>query len=134
MSLKEQINADFMAAFKAKEMEKKNFLGVVKGEIQNEAGRSGKEDDETVLRILTKMEKSLKQTNTSESLTELEYIKPYLPTRMSGDEIETIVRGYYNDNGLTTMALIMREFNINYKGKADNQEVSAIINKVIAGR
>ena len=134
MSLKEQINTDFMAAFKAKEMEKKNFLGVVKGEIQNEAGRSGKEDDETVLRILTKMEKSLKQTNTSESLTELEYIKPYLPTRMSNNEIETIVRGYYNDNGLTTMALIMREFNINYKGKADNQEVSAIINKVIAGR
>ena len=134
MSLKEQINADFMAAFKAKEMEKKNFLGVVKGEIQNEAGRSGKEDDETVLRILTKMEKSLKQTNTTESLTELEYIKPYLPTRMGSDEIEAIVRGYYNDNGLTTMALIMREFNITYKGKADNQEVSAIINKVIAGK
>lgn len=122
-----------MIAFKAKEMEKKNFLGVVKGEIQNEAGRSGKEDDETVLRILTKMEKSLKQTNTVESLTELEYIKPYLPTRMGVDEIETIVRGYY-DNGLTTMALIMREFNTNYKGKADNQEVSAIINKVIAGK
>ena len=134
MSLKEQINVDFMVAFKAKEMEKKNFLGVVKGEIQNEAGRSGKEDDETVLRILTKMEKSLKQTNTNESLTELEYIKPYLPTRMGVDEIETIVRGYYNDNGLTTMALIMREFNTNYKGKADNQEVSSIINKVIAGR
>jgi uncharacterized protein YqeY len=134
MSLKEQISVDFMAAFKAKEMEKKNFLGVVKGEIQNEAGRSGKEDDETVLRILTKMEKSLKQTNTVESLTELEYIKPYLPTRMGVDEIETIVRGYYNDNGLTTMALIMREFNTNYKGKADNQEVSAIINKVIGGK
>jgi uncharacterized protein YqeY len=92
MSLKEQISVDFMVAFKAKEMEKKNFLGVVKGEIQNEAGRSGKEDDETVLRILTKMEKSLKQTNTAESLTELEYIKPYLPTRMSVDEIETIRR------------------------------------------
>ncbi len=134
MSLKEQINADFMLAFKAKEMEKKNFLGVVKGEIQNEAGRSGKDDDDTVLRILTKMEKSLKQTNTNESLTELEYIKPYLPSRMSDDEIETIIRGYYNDNGLTTMALMMREFNVNYKGKADNQVVSAIINKVISGR
>jgi len=134
MSLKEKISEDFMIAFKAKEMEKKNFLGVVKGEIQNEAGRSGKEDDETVLRILTKMEKSLKQTNTAESLAELEYIKPYLPTRMDSDEIEGIIRGYYNDNGLTTMPLIMREFNTNYKGKADNKEVSVIINKVISGR
>jgi uncharacterized protein YqeY len=134
MNLKEQINVDFMIAFKAKEMEKKNFLGVVKGEVQNEAGRSGKEDDETVLGILKKIEKSLKQTNTAESLNELEYIKPYLPTLMGDDEIETIVRGYYNDNGLTTMPLLMKEFNSNYKGKADNQAVSAIINKVISGR
>ena len=133
MSLKEQINVDFMIAFKAKEMEKKNFLGVVKGEIQNEAGRSGKEDDETVLGILKKIEKSLKQTNTAESLTELEYIKPYLPTLMDEYQIENIIVSYYIDNGLTTMPLLMKEFNSNYKGKADNQAVSAIINKVIAG-
>jgi len=70
MSLKEQIQADFMTAFKAKDMDKKNFLGLIKSEIQNEFGRSGKEDDETVLGILKKMEKSLKQTNTDESLGE----------------------------------------------------------------
>ena len=33
MTLSEQINAEFMIAFKNKEMEKKNFLGVVKGKI-----------------------------------------------------------------------------------------------------
>jgi len=43
MSLKEQIQADFMTAFKAKDMDKKNFLGLIKSEIQNEFGRSGKE-------------------------------------------------------------------------------------------
>ena len=134
MSLKEKINADFMLAFKAKEMHKQNFLGVVKGEIQNEAGRSGKEDDETVLGILKKIEKSLKQTNTAESLTELEYIKPYLPTLMDEYQIENIIVSYYIDNGLTTMPLLMKEFNSNYKGKADNQAVSSIINKVISGR
>ena len=58
MTLKEQINADFMFAFKNKEMEKKNFLGVVKGEIQNEEGRSGIASDDVVLGILKKMEKS----------------------------------------------------------------------------
>ena len=76
MTLKEKINADFMSAFKNKETDKKNFLGVVKGEIQNEEGRSGEMTDEGVMNILRKMEKSLKQTNTPESLQELEYIKP----------------------------------------------------------
>ena len=134
MTLKEQINADFMTAFKAKDMQRKNFLGVVKGEIQNEFGRSGKDDDETVLGILKKMEKSLKQTNTDESLAELEYIKPYLPTMMGEDEIETIITSYYNDKGLSSMGDMMKEFNANYKGKADNKVVTTVINKVIAGR
>ena len=48
MTLKEKINADFMSAFKNKETDKKNFLGVVKGEIQNEEGRSGEITDEGV--------------------------------------------------------------------------------------
>lgn len=131
MSLKEQINADFMAAFKAKEMEKKNFLGVVKGEIQNEAGRSGKEDDETVLGILKKIEKSLKQTNTAESLVELEYIKPYLPTLMDEVLIRSILESYKN-TGIEDMGKMMGAFNKEYKGKADNAVVSKIVKEVLA--
>jgi uncharacterized protein YqeY len=131
MSLKEQINADFMAAFKAKEMEKKNFLGVVKGEIQNEAGRSGKEDDETVLGILKKIEKSLKQTNTTESLVELEYIKPYLPTLMDEVLIRSILESYKN-TGIEDMGKMMGAFNKEYKGKADNAVVSKIVKEVLA--
>jgi uncharacterized protein YqeY len=131
MSLKEQINADFMAAFKAKEMEKKNFLGVVKGEIQNEAGRSGKEDDETVMGILKKIEKSLKQTNTAESLVELEYIKPYLPTLMDEVLIRSILESYKN-TGIEDMGKMMGAFNKEYKGKADNAVVSKIVKEVLA--
>jgi uncharacterized protein YqeY len=134
MTIKERINADFMEAFKAKDMDRKNFLGVIKGEIQNEASRSGKDDDETVLGILKRMEKSLTQTNTEESLKEIEYIKPYLPKMMEYDEIEEIIKDYYDQNGLLTMGDMMKMFNSEYKGKADNKLVSSIINKTIAGR
>ena len=131
MSLKDKINADFMEAFKAKDMNKKNFLGVVKGEIQNEVGRSGKDDDETVLGILKKMEKSLKQTNTAESLTELEYIKPYLPDMMGEDRIREILLAY-RTNGLSNVGQMMGEFNKNFKGLADNTVVSKIVKEVLA--
>ena len=131
MSLKEQIQTDFMTAFKAKNMDKKNFLGLIKGEIQNEFGRSGKEDDGTVLGILKKMEKSLKQTNTTESLTELEYIKPYLPTMMGEDRIREILHDY-KSNGLNNVGQMMGEFNKVYKGKADNALVSKIVKEVLA--
>jgi uncharacterized protein YqeY len=130
MTIKERINADFMRAFKNKEMEKKNFLGVVKGEIQNEEGRTGEVNDEVVLSILRKMEKSLKQTNTEESLRELEYIKPYLPQMMSEELIREKVKEYI-DNGMTNVGLIMAEFNKNYKGLVDNRIVSTVIREML---
>jgi uncharacterized protein YqeY len=134
MTLKEKINADFMIAFKAKDMDRKNFLGVVKGEIQNEEGRKiGRtvSSDDMVITILRKMEKSLTQTNTPESLGELEYIKPYLPQLMSEDQIRVILGGYKSD-GLDNMGALMGAFNKEYKGLANNNLVSAIIKEILA--
>jgi len=126
MNLKEQINADFITAFKAKEMEKKNFLGLLKGEIQNEEGRGTTTTDETVMIILRKMEKSLKQTNTEESMGELKYLEPYLPQLMSEDQIRVIVLAY-KAAGLTNVGQIMGQFNKEHKGLADNKLVSNIV-------
>ena len=109
-------------------MDKKNFLGVVKGEIQNEEGRSGAVTDETVLNILRKMEKSLKQTNTEESLRELEYVKPYLPQLMSRDEIVSVIKEMV-ENGHDNVSKIMKQFNTLYRGKADNSIVSEVAKK-----
>ena len=130
MTLKEKINADFMFAFKNKETDKKNFLSVVKGEIQNEEGRSGEITDEGVMNILRKMEKSLKQTNTPESLQELEYIKPYLPQLMGEEQIREIISGY-KTNGLNNVGQMMGEFNKNFKGLADNKLVSQVIKEML---
>lgn len=129
MSIKEKINQDFMSAFKSKDMSKKNFLGVVKGEIQNEFGRSGKDDDTTILSILKKMEKSLKQTNTEDSLKELEYLIPYMPKTMSDDEVRGIVKEILGRDSINkNMGVIMGMFNKEQSGKSfDNKLVSQII-------
>ena len=128
--LKERINQDFISAFKNKETDKKNFLGVVKGEIQNEEGRSGPANDEKVIGILKKIEKSLLQTGTTDSLKELEWIKPYLPTQMSEEKIREIVLNY-KTGGLNTIGQIMGEFNKNFKGKASNKVVGEIAKQVL---
>ena len=126
MNLKEQINADFLEAFKAKDMPKKNFLGLLKSEIQNEEGRGTVTTDETVMGILRKMEKALKQANTIENLTELEYMEPYLPKLMSEDKIRTIILEYKSE-GFNNVGQIMGRFNREYKNLADMKLVSDII-------
>ncbi len=124
--LREQINQDFMTAFKAKDMNKKNFLGVIKGEIQNAELRGISPSDENVIGILKKMEKSLIQTNTADALKELEYIAPYLPVMMS----ESLCRekvAMMIGSGVTTMNQIMAEFNKHYKGLVDNKMLSEVV-------
>ena len=133
MTLKERINADFMLAFKNKDMSKKNFLGVIKGEIQTEDGRTGVSTDEVVLGILKKMEKSLTQTNTPESLKELEYIKPYLPQLMSREQVISLIKEMIN-NGHDNMGKIMKQFNTEYSGKADNKIVSEVTKELLANK
>jgi uncharacterized protein YqeY len=103
----------------------------LKGEIQNEEGRGTVITDEVVTSIVKKMEKSLKQTNTEESLKELTYIECYLPTMMSEEKISEIVNELIA-SGLNNVGQIMGAFNKDYKGMADNQVVSKIAKTVLS--
>jgi uncharacterized protein YqeY len=132
MSIKERINADFLVAFKAQDFPRKNFLGLLKSEIQNEETRPNVvSNDANTLIILRRLEKAIKQTNTPESLTELVYLEPYLPTLMSEDKIREIVIDFKND-GISNAGQIMGEFNKVYKGLADNKVVSEIVKEILA--
>lgn len=133
-NLKEQINKDFLVAFKAKEMVKKNFLGVIKGEIQTSEGRENWEaTDENVLKILKKTEKGLKENidkGVEGAEAELKMLSPYLPELMSEEKIKEIVTELVK-NGSDNIGLIMKEFNINYKGKADNKIVKDVAVEIL---
>jgi uncharacterized protein YqeY len=127
MTIKERINADFIKAFKEQDFPRKNFLGLLKSEIQNEETRpNAVSNDGNTLSILRRMEKSLKQTNTAESLVELQYMEPYLPKLMSENQIREIVSGY-KATGLTNAGQIMGQFSKEHKGLADMKLVSSII-------
>lgn len=130
MNLKERINADYIAAFKNKEIGRKTLLGVIKGEIQNEETRGVEMNDEAVLNILKKMEKSLKVTSTPESLKELSYITGYLPTLMSEEKIREIILNYV-ENGMNNVGQLMGTFNREYKGLADNKMVKEVIESIL---
>ena len=115
MTLKEKINADFMTAFKSKNMVAKSILSVVKGEIQTVEKNIGSDNlsDVEVTKILTKTVKSLKETitlsNDEKSKVELSVIEVYLPTQMSKEEVTAKVTELVN-SGITQIGAIMKEF------------------------
>ena len=130
-NLKDMVSKDFMEAFKARDMDKKNFLGVVRGEIQLQEGRGIDATDENVLKVLKKIEKSLKQTNTEESFRELSYIYPYMPKQMDEEEIRNIIIKYTSE-GHNNIGQIMGKFNKEHGGKADNKIVSEVVRSIVS--
>lgn len=136
MTIKEKINTDFMEAYKAKDMIKKNFLGVLKGSIQTQEGKNIESTDDNVLKVVKSMEKGVLENiegrktsglDISEQELELSYLKPYLPTLMSENEVREAVRLIIIESANKNIGYLMGAFVKTYKGRADNNLVSKIL-------
>lgn len=131
--IKEQINKDYITAFKSKNTVVKNLLSVVKGEIQTVEKNTGVDNlsDEDVLKILTKTSKSLKETislsDSEQAKEELTIIESYLPKQMSKEEVTQKVTELVN-SGITQIGAIMKEF---AQLPADKKMVSEVVKELV---
>jgi uncharacterized protein YqeY len=131
MSLIEKINKDFMLAYKAKEMEKKDFLGVLKTEVTKE---SKTPEDEYVVAKIKSMIKNAEATN-SLSEAELSVLETYLPTQLSEVELEVIINEFITRMGLNTprdMGKVMSYLKTEYDGQYDGKVASTITKKILS--
>ena len=139
--IKEQINKDYITAFKEKNTVAKNLLSVVKGEIQTIEKNTGVDNlsDEEVLKILTKTAKSLNETikalspidgkgeDLVQACDELAIVQCYLPKQMSREEVTEKVKELVN-SGITNIGAIMKEF---AQLPADKKIVSEVIKELV---
>lgn len=97
MTIEKRIEVDFLKAFKEKNVDAKNILGTVKGEMQTLKKNLVVEtlSDETAIDVLNKFAKNLNETirltNDEKSKKELAIIETYLPKALSQDEIIKIM-------------------------------------------
>lgn len=149
MTLKEQIQKDFITAMKNKDEVTKSALSGLKSKITEAEKVNGTElSDAEIFKVITKAvkqrEESIRIFNeggrpelaVKESEEKL-VLMNYMPTQMTDEEIETAVREIII--GLPTMTnanalsgKTMGEFNKKYQGRADSKRVSEIIKKVIS--
>jgi hypothetical protein len=130
--LKEQINKDYMTAFKNKDVVTKNLLSVIKGEIQTLEKNTNVENlsDEEVTKILNKSVKSLKEmvlSGSEQAKTELSILESYLPKQMSREEVTQKVTELLN-SGVTQIGAVMKEF---ATLPVDKKMVSEVVKELI---
>jgi uncharacterized protein YqeY len=149
MTLKEQIQKDFITAMKNKDESTKSALSGLKSKITEAEKVNGSElSDDDILKIINK---GIKQREESIRLfidggrpelavkesEERIVLMNYLPVQMTDEEIEMAVREIIV--GLPTMTNVnalsgktMGEFNKKYQGKADSKRVLEVIKKIIS--
>lgn len=147
MTTLEKINADFSSAYKAKEMEKKNFLGTLKGAIQTEESkattfRPGFVDEDVVISIVKRFEKSIRENirigqNVESFNKELDWLIPYLPIPFSDEDINIFIRHAmdkypekvteYKSGKVAVLGLFMGEVMKLSKGNANPKVVTELM-------
>jgi len=115
MRIEEKINLQFMTAYKEKNMELKNFLGILKGEMETQKKNIKVEslnDDESI-KILNKFAKGIKEniqiSNDEKFHKELAIVESFLPKEMTREEIENKINELIS-SGASNIGDIMKGF------------------------
>tara|TARA_R100000988_G_C3993436_1_gene164210 strand:+ start:848 stop:1249 length:402 start_codon:yes stop_codon:yes gene_type:complete len=130
MTLIEQINIDFITAYKAKEMVKKDFLGVLKSEVSRET----KVPSDDV--VISKIKSMIKNAEATKSLTdyELNILSNYLPSQMTEQALTLVITTCISTNNyseMKDMGKVMGWLKSNYNGKYDGKTASNIIKSIL---
>ena len=131
MSLLETINNDFLVAYKAKEMEKKDFLGVLKTEVTRETKMPS---DDSIISIVKSMLKKGMDANML-TPTEIYILESYLPKQMDENDLTIIISKEIESSGydsIKDMGKIMAFLKENYSGQYDGSLASLIVKKLLS--
>ncbi len=150
MTIKEKINADFLTAMKAKDLDAKAALSGIKATITvaEKANGNAEISDAEVLKLITKAikqreesmlmyEKGGRPELAHKEAAEAAVLRNYMPLQLTEQEIidalKPIMQGLAETitNPQALVGKTIGEFNKQYQGQADIGTVKEIISKII---
>lgn len=141
MTLSEQIDKDFIAAYKEKDENKSSVLRLLKSALKNEeiAKKTQLSDDDAIKIIqreikqrkdsVAEYEKGGRADLANKEKAEIAILEEYMPDQLSDEELETIVKS--EAEGESDFGKIMSKVMPQVAGRADGSRVSAAVRKVL---
>lgn len=146
MSLKETLAQDLKLSLKEKDLIKRNTVQSIRAAIlQFEKDNRTELDDDGIVDVIAKelkkrkdvlpdYEKSGRQDLIDQLNREIEIVMGYLPSQLSEDELDEIVKKAVESTGASTMKdmdKIMAAVMPQIKGRADGRAVNALAKKYL---
>lgn len=147
MSTFEQIEKDFIEAFKAKDEIRKSLLAMIKSAIKNKEIEIQKPLEESdVIDVLTKEAKKRKESAIAyeqggrpelaeQEKKEIEILNKYLPEQLSEDEVKRIVKetiSEINASSMADMGKVIGAIVAKTKGQADGGIISKLVKEELS--
>lgn len=139
MSLYQQIKADRMAAMKAGNKLAKDTLTTLVGEIQTALTRpKAKSEDDTALQVVKatvqniefNLSKYTDEAVIAEQKAAKEVLAKYLPTLMSDEQLESLIKTAIIEKGMNNQGAINQYFRTEYKGQYDGKRLNELFNQI----
>ncbi|WP_207696078.1 glutamyl-tRNA(Gln) amidotransferase subunit E [Enterococcus sp. DIV0212c] len=146
MSLLTTLNDDIKTAMKSKDKDTLSVLRMLKAAIQNEQIKAGRDlDGEEELTVLSRemkqrrdslseFEKAGRDDLADKVKIEITIVEKYMPKQLSEEEIRQIVQTAIDQTGATSpkeFGKVMGAVMPNVKGKADGNQVNAIVKELL---
>jgi uncharacterized protein YqeY len=148
-ALAERIDADMVAARKARDELALATLGVLKSEVVNagkEPGAAGTADDQLVVRIIRRELKQREESaqayadagregSARDERAKAELLRAYLPAEMTDEELErelAAVIAEVRPQGPRDMGAVMKAANARLAGRAEGGRIAALARRLIA--
>lgn len=146
MSLKETLAQDLKLSMKEKDLIRKNTVqGIRAAILQVEKDNRVELDDEKIIEVIAKelkkrkdvlpeYEKSGREDLITQLNREIEIVMGYLPSQLSEDELDEIVKNAIDSTGASSkkdMGKVMAEVMPKVKGRADGKLVNKLASKYL---
>lgn len=143
MTLKDQLMEDMKTAMKAHDSIKLDVVRMIRSEIMNFEIDNGEADDEKVQRIIKTMlkqqkdalldfEKAARQDLIDETKAKIAIFASYLPTEMSDEELEKVVREVVAQASSKDFGPLMGQVMKQVGNRADGSRVTAMLKQALA--
>lgn len=147
-TLLKKIEADFIAAYKAKQKVEVGVMRMLKTALKNQQVELGREPkDDEVLDIVGKQLKQRKESIdqftkagredlAAKEQAEVEFLARYMPEPLTAEETEALVDSTIAElgaEGMKDMGRVMGAITSAYKGRVDGKALSALVRNKLAG-
>ena len=148
MEMEKQIQADMVAAMKAKETVRLASLRAIKAAImlaKTAEGATGEIDDAGIVKIIQKLVKQGKESAAlyssqnrpelaAEELAQVAVMEKYLPKQMSEEEVKAVLAGIIAETGAAgpqDMGKVMGVATKQLAGKAEGRLISTLVKQML---